>query len=67
MNLLPVSSSRMTHVGWENNVMYIQFNDGSIYSYINVSHNEYVNFINSPSLGHELVSFQNIHPYHRVR
>lgn len=66
-NLLPVSSTRMTHVGHSGNTMYIQFNDGSVYSYANVSHAEYIAFINSPSLGHELVSFQRAHPYSRVR
>lgn len=66
MNLLPVSSSRMNEVGWENNIMYIRFKDGSIYAYRNVSQSEYQNFINSPSLGSALHQFDKIHPYHRV-
>lgn len=67
MNLQPVSSSRMSHVGWENDTMYIQFLNGAIYAYHNVTHAEYVDFINSPSLGHELVAFQQRHPYSRIR
>ncbi|AKA68500.1 KTSC domain-containing protein [Clostridium scatologenes] len=66
MNLLPVSSSRMNGVGYENNTMYIQFKDGSIYAYENVSESDYRNFINSPSLGSALSRFDKIHPYHRV-
>ena len=66
MNLLPVSSSRMSKVGYENNTMYIQFKDGSIYAYENVSESEYRNFINSSSLGSALSRFDKIHPYHRV-
>lgn len=51
MNMRPVSSSRMREVGWENNTLYIRFNDGALYAYYNVSETEYINFINSSSLG----------------
>lgn len=66
MNLKPVSSSRMNAVGWENNTMYIQFKNGAIYAYENVSEQEYRQFLASSSLGHELVNFQSRHPYHRI-
>lgn len=66
MNLYPVSSSRMSKVGYENNTMYVKFKDGSIYAYLNVSASEYNDFINSPSLGSALSRFDKIHPYHRV-
>lgn len=66
MNLLPVSSSRMNQVGWENNTMYIQFKNGQIYAYENVSKSEYEDFINSPSLGSALCRFDKIHSYHKV-
>lgn len=66
MNLKPVCSSRMKQVGWSNNTMYIQFNDGKIFAYSNVSEGQYRQFISSPSLGKALVIFQRIHPYHQV-
>lgn len=66
MNLRPVSSSRMNAVGWENSTMYIEFKNGAIYAYENVSENEYKQFISSSSLGHELVNSQRIHPYHKI-
>ena len=66
MNMIPVSSSRMDRVGYENNTMYIEFKDGSVYAYENVSEYEYQDFINSPSLGSALCQFDKIHPYHRV-
>lgn len=66
MNLMPVNSSRMNAVGWEDNTMYIRFNDGAIYAYSNVSQSEYKSFLSSSSLGHELVSFQRLHPYRKV-
>lgn len=66
MIMKPVSSSRMRSVGWENNTMYIQFNDGSMYAYDNVSETEYKNFLNSPSLGSALSILDKIHSYHRM-
>ena len=56
----------MNAVGWEDNKMYIQFKDGSIYVYLNVSESQYHDFINSPSLGSALARFDKIHPYHRL-
>lgn len=66
MNLKSVSSSRMNAVGWENNTMYIEFKDGSVYAYMNVSESQYRDFINSSSLGSALARFDKVHPYHRV-
>lgn len=66
MNLKPVDSSRMSKVGWNENKMYIQFHNGDIYAYSNVSYDEYIKFISSPSLGSELESFQQKHPYHKI-
>lgn len=63
MNLMPVSSSRMSKVGWEDDTMYIQFKNGKIYAYYNVSESEYNDFINSPSLGSALHTFDKLHPY----
>jgi len=54
----------MSAVGWNNNVMYIQFKNGNIYAYENVSKMEYINFISSSSLGKELETFQKSHYYH---
>lgn len=47
----PVKSSRMISVGWEHNILEIEFPDGVIYQYPNVSYPEYQNFIHSESLG----------------
>lgn len=66
MHRQPVSSSRISSVGWENNTLEICFHDGAIYQYHGVSESEYINFINSPSLGSALNSLQKYHPYNRV-
>ena len=62
----PVNSSRIRSVGWENNTLEIEFKDGAIYQYQNVTETEYTSFINSPSLGRALNSLDKSHPYHRV-
>ena len=62
----PVSSSRISSVGWENNTMEVQFPDGAIYQYHGVSETEYRNFLNSPSLGSALSRLDKVHPYNRV-
>lgn len=62
----PVSSSRISDVGWENNVLEIGFPDGAVYQYFDVSESEYHSFINSPSLGSALNTLQRIHRYSRI-
>lgn len=65
-NLIPVRSSRMNAVGWNEGTMYIQFKNGALYAYYNVSEPEYKAFISSPSLGQALNTFQHRYPYRRV-
>jgi len=67
MNRQYVSSSRIRSVGWENDTLEIEFKDGSIYHYYNVSESEYQNFMSSSSLGSALSRLDKIHRYSRVR
>lgn len=62
----PVSSSRIANVGWENNIMEVQFHNGVVYQYYGVSQSEYQSFLNSPSLGSALSQLDKVHRYHRV-
>ena len=41
MKRQPVSSSRISSVGWENNTLEVQFRDGAIYQYFGVSKQEF--------------------------
>lgn len=63
----PVSSSRMRSVGWENDVMEVEFNDGAVYQYHGVSRSEYQSFMSSSSLGSALSRLDKVHRYNRVR
>ena len=64
MNMIPVSSSRIRSVGWENNTLYVQFHKGVTYAYNNVTRSEYESFMNSPSLGSKLSILDKTHSYH---
>ena len=61
-----VSSSRIKSVGWENDVLEIEFHNGSVYQYFDVTKNEYERFMRAPSLGHELSVLDKTHRYRRI-
>lgn len=61
-----VSSSRISSVGWENDTLEVQFKNGSVYQYYNVSRIEFNQFINSSSLGHQLSIIDKTHPYKKI-
>lgn len=62
----PVSSSRISSVGWDNNTLEIEFHNGAIYQYYNVTLAEFNSFMNSPSLGSALSRLDKVHPYRRI-
>ena len=66
MNRHPVTSSRISSVGWENNTLEVQFKNGSVYQYYNVSADEYRSFMNSSSLGSALSELDKVHSYNRI-
>ena len=62
----PVSSSRISSVGWENNILEVQFKNGAVYRYFDVTEQEYRSFLSSPSLGKEISRIDKTHRYLRV-
>lgn len=62
-----VSSSRIKSVGWQDDILEIEFHNGKIYQYYHVSSTEYISFMNAPSLGHELSILDKKHPYLQIR
>lgn len=61
-----VSSSRISSVGWENNTLEVEFHNGTVYQYHNVSQSEYQSFMNSSSLGSALSQLDKGHPYNPI-
>lgn len=61
-----VSSSRIASVGWENDTLEVEFHNGSVYQYYNVSRTEYQDFMNASSLGSELSRLDKRHQYRKI-
>lgn len=65
----PVSSSNVAAVGYdaENQTVYVQFLDGSIYIYKGVPAHEFENLRTAPSVGSYLNrNYKNVYPYERI-
>lgn len=61
-----VDSRRIASIGWEGTTMEVEFHNGAVYQYHNVSQAEYQSFLNEPSLGSALSRFDKVHPYNPV-
>ncbi|MCF7967079.1 MAG: KTSC domain-containing protein [Methylobacter tundripaludum] len=65
----PVSSSNISAVGFDadNQMVYVQFLNGSIYAYKGVPEHEFENLRTAPSVGSYLNrNYKNIYPYERA-
>ncbi|HEL1658406.1 TPA: KTSC domain-containing protein [Streptococcus suis] len=60
-----VTSSNVRSVGWENNTADVEFNNGSIYHYHNVSLSEYQSVLVG-SVGSNIHRLAKIHSYSRI-
>ena len=67
MNMIPVSSSNLSSVGYENSTLYVRFHNGSLYSYSGVPESIYHGLMSAPSHGSYLAShIKNVYPYRRI-
>lgn len=67
MNMIPVSSSNLSSVGYENGTLYVRFHNGSLYSYSGVPESIYHGLMSAPSHGSYLASHvKNVYPYRRI-
>lgn len=51
MRMIPVDSSNLASVGFDDGTLYISFNHGGTYSYSNVPYEVYKALLNAPSKG----------------
>lgn len=56
MTMIPVSSSNLSAVGYEDTTLYVRFHSGSTYAYFNVPENVYNGLLAAPSKGKYLAS-----------
>ena len=67
MNLIPVSSSIIASIGYENGTLYVAFNRGGLYAYSGVPVSIYHGLMSASSHGSYLASHvKGIYPYRRI-
>ncbi len=65
--MIPVSSSDISSIGYENGTLYIQFHSGGMYSYDNVPVSVYQNLMTAPSKGRYFhANIKSVYAYHRI-
>jgi hypothetical protein len=65
----PVSSSNVAELGYDeaNQIVYVRFLNGTVYTYKGVPQFEYDGLLNAPSIGSYLHrNFKNLYPYERI-
>ena len=67
MNMIPVSSSNIASIGYENGTLYVAFNRGGLYAYSGVPVSIYHGLMSASSQGSYLASHvKGIYPYRRI-
>ena len=67
MNMIPVSSSNLAAVGYENGTLNVRFHSGALYEYSNVPVSVYQNLMNAASHGSYFSAhIRNVYPYRRI-
>lgn len=56
MNMIPVSSSNISSIGYEGTTLYVRFNSGGLYAYYNVPLSVYNGLMSASSHGSYLAS-----------
>ncbi len=68
MQMIPVSSSNIASIGYENRTLYVLFHNGGLYSYSGVPESIYNGLMSAPSHGHYLaVHIKGVYPYQKIR
>lgn len=57
MNMIPVSSSNISSIGYEGSTLYIRFNSGGLYAYYNVPASVYSSLMSASSHGKYLAAY----------
>ena len=56
MNMVPVSSSNISSIGYEGTTLYVRFNSGGLYAYYNVPQSVYNGLMTASSHGKYLAA-----------
>lgn len=66
MNMIPVQSSNVSFIGYENGLIYVQFHSGAVYQY-RASEELFRQFLAAPSKGRFVHQYLKPLPYNRIR
>ena len=67
MKMIPVSSSNIAEIGYEDNTLYVRFNNGALYAYYNVPEIVYSSLMSAPSHGKYLAQhIKGAYRYQRI-
>lgn len=67
MQMIPVQSSNLASVGYENRTLYIAFHSGGLYSYVGVPESLYRELLSAPSKGKFFHAYiKGAYPYQRI-
>lgn len=69
INMIPVSSSNIESLGYDepNQIAYVRFLNGTLYTYMDVPRYEFEGLLNAPSIGAYLHrNFKNVYAYERI-
>lgn len=68
MECIPVSSSNLASVGYQDGILEVAFKSGSVYQYTGVPESVYEALMSAPSHGKFFAAFiRNNYPYRQVR
>ncbi len=68
MQMIHVTSSNISSVGYEADTLYVEFNSGALYAYSGVPVNVFQSLMNASSPGGYLAAHvKNVYPYARIR
>lgn len=67
MDMIPVSSSDLSSVGYENGTLRIRFHSGGVYDYLGVPASVFRTLLNAPSIGKYFhANIKNAYPTIRI-
>ena len=68
MHMIPVVSSNIASIGYENGTLYVSFHHGGLYAYSGVPESVYNGLMSAPSRGKYLATYvKGIYPYQKLR
>ena len=67
MNMIPVSSSNISSIGYESGTLYVSFHHGGLYAYSGVPESVYRGLMSASSHGSFLHNhIKGVYPYQRI-